>query len=155
MAMGNSQREQMWTRSPSGRRERRPMARVAAAAEVVTAPRLFATGRSAITRWSGHATVTDSGMPPPSAAAAGAAAPAAAAEPVAAAPESDEPILLRRICSIARVSSVCFFVSFLGLGLVYLLVSRPGFRPASPSARGSTCSHFHFPGSLRGKNIFE
>jgi hypothetical protein len=95
------------------------MARVAAAAEVVTAPRLFATGRSAITRWSGHATVTDSGMPPPSAAAdpTAAAAPAAAAEPVAAAPESDEPILLRRICSIARVSNFSF--SFLGLGFVY------------------------------------
>ena len=119
MAMGNSQREQMWTRSPSGRRERRPMARVAAAAEVVTAPRLFATGRSAITRWSGHATVTDSGMPPPSAAAAptAAEAPAAAAEPVAAAPESDEPILLRRICSIVRVSSFFSLLSRAGLGL--------------------------------------
>lgn len=105
MAMGNSQREHMWTRSPRGRRERRPMARAAAAAEVVTAPRLFATGRSAIIRWSGHATVTDSGTPPPSAAAtpAAAEAPPAAAAPVAAAPESDEPILLRRICSIARV----------------------------------------------------
>ena len=137
MAMGNSQREQMWTRSPSGRRERQPMERGAAAAEVVTAPRLFATGRSAITRWSGHATVTDSGMPPPSAAAAptAAEAPAAAAEPVAAAPESDEPILLRRICSIVRVSSFSF--SLLGLGLVYLLLSRAGFRPASASARGT------------------
>jgi hypothetical protein len=125
MAMGNSQREQMWTRSPSGRRERRPMARVAAAAEAVTAPRLFATGRSAITRWSGHATVTDSRMLPPSAAAAptAAGAPAPAAVLAAAPPESDEPILLRRICSIARVSS--FSSSFLGLGFGLL---RPVLR---------------------------
>jgi hypothetical protein len=62
---------------------------------------------------------------------------------VAAAPESDEPILLRRICSIVRVSSFSF--SLLGLGLVYLLLSRAGLRPASASARGIHTSHFHFP----------
>lgn len=56
MAIGKSQRTQKWTRSPSWRRDLRP--KVLTREAVVAAPMPFATGRSARTRWSGHATVT-------------------------------------------------------------------------------------------------
>jgi hypothetical protein len=83
------------------------MVRVAAEAELVTAPRVFATGRSAMTRWSGQATVTDSGRPPS----------ASDADFAGAPPESDVPPSDGSAASLGL-----FFPSLLGLGFSFARV---------------------------------